>query len=185
MIFDVITEFSSRPERLQSAGKGLLDGMSREESKWFVQFHTHSSFLCFFKTDTAFLGDIRLERMKEELKSAKLQIEQEMATRKQVELKMESMKIAVASGGGGGTSIKSSLSTDESGTSCFLFSLLLSSPLISCCFSPSPLLVVYCILEEKVKGPDMLEASEFKDLIRSILEPKKFDVIFPTGMQRE
>jgi hypothetical protein len=118
-IFDVITDFSSRPERLQNAGKGLLD-------------------------DTAFLGDIRLEKMKEELKSAKLQIEQEMATRKQVELKMESMKLAAATGGGQGKTV---VTNDE--------------------------------LEEKTKGPDLLEGSEFKDLIRSILEPKKFDTVTP------
>jgi hypothetical protein len=67
----------------------------------------------FYIPDTAFLGDIRLERMKEELKSAKLQIEQEMATRKQVELKMESMKMAAVSGGASG---KSSTSTDDNGT---------------------------------------------------------------------
>jgi hypothetical protein len=35
-------------------------------------------------------------------------------------------------------------------------------------------------VEEK-KGPDPLEGSEFKDLIRSILEPKKFATVTPTG----
>ncbi len=98
------------------------------------------------RLDNAMLGDIRLEKLKEELKVAKQQIEHEIAHRKQAEQKVETMILSVVAAPPVLASQKNTTTTDGK-------SSIQNTPVT-------------------LKN-DPLEKSEFKELIRSILDPKK------------